>query len=47
MGFSRYVEVGRVIFINNGPDAGKIATVIDIVDQNKCLIDGPEEITGV
>ncbi|EJK48626.1 hypothetical protein THAOC_32560, partial [Thalassiosira oceanica] len=26
---------------------GKIATVIDIVDQNKCLVDGPEEITGV
>ena len=47
MGFSRYVEVGRVVFINHGPDAGKIATVIDIVDQNKCLVDGPEEITGV
>mmetsp|Transcript_26999 Transcript_26999/g.43891 ORF Transcript_26999/g.43891 Transcript_26999/m.43891 type:complete len:135 (-) Transcript_26999:172-576(-) len=47
MGFTRYVEVGRVVLINHGPDAGKLATVIDIVDQNKCLIDGPEEITGV
>ena len=47
MGFSRYVEVGRVVLINHGPDAGKLATVIDIVDQNKCLVDGPEEITGV
>mmetsp|Transcript_15851 Transcript_15851/g.28778 ORF Transcript_15851/g.28778 Transcript_15851/m.28778 type:complete len:135 (+) Transcript_15851:58-462(+) len=47
MGFSRYVEVGRVVYINHGPDAGKLATVVDIVDQNKCLIDGPEEITGV
>ncbi|EJK72485.1 hypothetical protein THAOC_05982 [Thalassiosira oceanica] len=47
MGFSRYVEVGRVVYINYGADAGKIATVIDIVDQNKCLVDGPEEITGV
>ena len=47
MGFSRYVEVGRVVFIKHGPDAGKLATVIDIVDQNKCLIEGPEEITGV
>ncbi|EJK50611.1 hypothetical protein THAOC_30354, partial [Thalassiosira oceanica] len=46
MGFSRYVEVGRVVYINYGADAGKIATVIDIVDQNKCLVDGPEEITG-
>eukprot|EP01083_Nonionella_stella_P087558 243647_1 len=47
MGFSRYVEVGRVVLINHGPDAGKLATVIDIVDQNKCLVEGPEEITGV
>jgi len=47
MGFSRYVEVGRVVLINHGPDAGKLATVIDIVDQNKCLIEGPEELTGV
>jgi len=39
------MEVGRVVLINYGPDAGKLATVIDIVDQNKCLIDGPE--TGV
>ena len=47
MGFSRYVEVGRVVLINYGPDAGKLATVIDIVDQNKCLVEGPDEITGV
>uniref|UniRef100_A0A6U6K629 Large ribosomal subunit protein eL14 domain-containing protein n=1 Tax=Odontella aurita TaxID=265563 RepID=A0A6U6K629_9STRA len=47
MVFSRYVEVGRVVLINYGPESGKLATVIDIVDQNKCLIDGPEEITGV
>mmetsp|Transcript_17189 Transcript_17189/g.37281 ORF Transcript_17189/g.37281 Transcript_17189/m.37281 type:complete len:134 (+) Transcript_17189:119-520(+) len=47
MGFSRYVEVGRIVLINYGPEAGKLATIIDIVDQNKCLIDGPEDITGV
>jgi large subunit ribosomal protein L14e len=47
MGFSRYVEVGRIVLISYGPNAGSLATVIDIVDQNKCLIDGPEEITGV
>merc|ERR1711934_1045847 len=43
----RFVEVGRVVLINYGPDEGKLATIIDIVDQNKCLIDGPSEITGV
>uniref|UniRef100_A0A7S0F6W3 Large ribosomal subunit protein eL14 domain-containing protein n=1 Tax=Craspedostauros australis TaxID=1486917 RepID=A0A7S0F6W3_9STRA len=46
MVFKRYVEVGRVVLINYGPDEGKLATIIDIVDQNKCLIDGPMEITG-
>jgi large subunit ribosomal protein L14e len=45
MVFKRYVEVGRVVLINYGPDAGKLATIIDVVDQNKCLIDGPN--TGV
>mmetsp|Transcript_19302 Transcript_19302/g.47726 ORF Transcript_19302/g.47726 Transcript_19302/m.47726 type:complete len:135 (-) Transcript_19302:3054-3458(-) len=47
MPFNRYVEVGRVVLINFGPETGKLATIIDIVDQNKCLIDGPQEITGV
>ena len=45
MPFNRYVEVGRVVLVNYGPEAGKLATIIDVVDQNKCLIDGPE--TGV
>lgn len=47
MPFSKYVEVGRVVLINYGPLTGKLATIIDIVDQNKCLIDGPAELTGV
>jgi large subunit ribosomal protein L14e len=47
MPFKRYMEVGRVVLINHGPEAGKLATVIDVVDQNKCLIDGPSDITGV
>lgn len=41
------MEVGRVVLINYGPEEGKLATVIDIVDQNKCLIDGPADLTGV
>lgn len=47
MVFNRYVEIGRVVLINYGPDAGKLATIIDVVDQNKCLIDGPANLTGV
>lgn len=47
MVFYRYAEVGRVVLINYGPETGKLATIIDIVDSNKCLIEGPAEITGV
>ena len=47
MVFKRHVEVGRIVLINYGPDKGSLATIIDIVDQNKCLIDGPSELTGV
>jgi len=43
----RFVEVGRVVLITYGPETSKLATIIDVVDQNKCLIEGPEEITGV
>lgn len=47
MGFTRYAEVGRVVLVNYGNDEGKLATIIDIVDGNKCLIDGPADLTGV
>jgi|EP00624_Nannochloropsis_granulata_P002672 hypothetical protein len=33
--FTRFVEVGRVVLVNYGPDYGKLATVIDVVDGNK------------
>ena len=45
--FSRYVEIGRVCLINYGPDQGKLCTIIDVVDSNKALIDGPKDLTGV
>ncbi|KAG1239924.1 hypothetical protein G6F68_018164 [Rhizopus microsporus] len=43
--FKRQVEVGRVVLINSGVDAGKLAVIVDIVDHNRALIDGPT--TGV
>ncbi|TYZ58659.1 hypothetical protein PybrP1_003805 [[Pythium] brassicae (nom. inval.)] len=45
--FNRFVSIGRVALINFGPDSGKIATIIDVVDENKALIDGPFSVTGV
>eukprot|EP00727_Mastigamoeba_balamuthi_P011129 m51a1_g6639 putative 60S ribosomal protein L14e (180) ;mRNA; f:107658-108346 len=47
MVFRRFVEVGRVVLVNYGPDMGKLATIIDVVDANRVLIDGPNAITGV
>ncbi|KAG6961590.1 hypothetical protein JG688_00009006 [Phytophthora aleatoria] len=47
MTFTRFVSIGRVVLINYGPDAGKIATIIDVVDDNKALVDGPFSVTGV
>ena len=47
MGFSRFVEGGRGVLINFGPDAGKLATIIDVVDGRRVLIDGPQSITEV
>ncbi|KAF0447604.1 putative 60S ribosomal protein L14e [Gigaspora margarita] len=43
--FKRFVEVGRVVFLNSGDDAGKLAVIVDIIDHNRALIDGPT--TGV
>lgn len=41
----RLVEVGRVVLIKKGQSAGKLAAIVEIIDQKKALIDGPE--TGV
>ncbi|KAJ3187561.1 hypothetical protein HK101_009363 [Irineochytrium annulatum] len=45
MVFARFVEVGRVVLVNYGPDAGKLAIIVDIVDHSRVLVDGPT--TGV
>merc|ERR1711976_1123592 len=39
------MQVGRVVFVNYGPCAGRLAVVVDIVDENRILVDGPT--TGV
>lgn len=42
---TRFVEIGRVVFINYGPDTGKLAVIVDVVDYNRVIVDGPS--TGV
>ncbi|KAK9899798.1 hypothetical protein P389DRAFT_164882 [Cystobasidium minutum MCA 4210] len=43
--FKRFVEVGRVVLVNDGPSKGKLAAIVEIIDHARALIDGPE--TGV
>mmetsp|Transcript_3622 Transcript_3622/g.6881 ORF Transcript_3622/g.6881 Transcript_3622/m.6881 type:complete len:136 (-) Transcript_3622:1495-1902(-) len=45
MGFRRFVENGRVVLITYGPLAGRLAVIVNILDENRVLIDGPT--TGV
>jgi large subunit ribosomal protein L14e len=33
--FTRFVEVGRVVLLNNGANAGKIAAIVEIIDHNR------------
>ena len=40
MVFKRFVEVGRVIIINYGPLAGKLAVIVDILTTTKVIIQG-------
>ncbi|KAK7498891.1 hypothetical protein BaRGS_00009983 [Batillaria attramentaria] len=41
MVFERFVEVGRVAYIAHGPEKGKLCVIVDVIDQNRALIDGP------
>ena len=40
-----FVEIGRVAVVHFGAGAGKPAAIVDVIDQNRALIDGP--VTGV
>jgi large subunit ribosomal protein L14e len=41
MVFSKYVEVGRVVLVNYGSLAGRLAVIVDILNTTRVLIDGP------
>nr|ALS05129.1 60S ribosomal protein L14 [Labidocera rotunda] len=46
MPFRKFVEIGRVAFLSDGPEKGKIATIVNVIDQNKVLVDGPTSGVG-
>ncbi|RKP14674.1 ribosomal protein L14-domain-containing protein [Piptocephalis cylindrospora] len=43
--FTRMVEVGRVVLLNDTRYNGRLAVILDVVDHNRALVEGP--VTGV
>ena len=41
MTFARQVQVGRVVVLTYGPDAGKLAVITEIIDHGRVLVEGP------
>ncbi|VDN58273.1 unnamed protein product [Dracunculus medinensis] len=41
MVYKRMVEIGRIVYIANGANSGKLAAIVNVVDGNRALIDGP------
>lgn len=35
------MQIGRVVYLTVGPNAGSLAIIVEIVDHNRALIDGP------
>ncbi|KAF7146509.1 large ribosomal subunit protein eL14z-like [Rhododendron vialii] len=44
MPFKRYVEVGRVALVNYGNEYGKLVVIVDVIDQNRALVDAPDMV---
>ncbi|KAK4855983.1 hypothetical protein QYF36_012992 [Acer negundo] len=42
MPFKRYMEIGRVALVNYGKDYGKLVVIVDVVDQNRALVEAPD-----
>ncbi|XP_043520604.1 60S ribosomal protein L14 [Frieseomelitta varia] len=41
MPFQRFVESGRIAYASDGQYKGKLVAIVDIIDQNRVLVDGP------
>ncbi|KAK1684229.1 hypothetical protein QYE76_045077 [Lolium multiflorum] len=44
MPFNRYVEIGRVALVNYGKDYGRLVVIVDVVDQNRALVDAADMV---
>ncbi|CAL9132912.1 unnamed protein product [Musa acuminata var. zebrina] len=46
MPFKRYVEIGRVALVNYGKEYGRLVVIVDVIDQNRALVDAPDMVRG-
>ncbi|KAM7521729.1 hypothetical protein LguiA_011631 [Lonicera macranthoides] len=42
MPFKRYVEIGRVALVNYGKDYCRLVVIVDVIDQNRAIVDSPD-----
>ncbi|OWM85774.1 hypothetical protein CDL15_Pgr023707 [Punica granatum] len=42
--FKRYVEIGRVALVNYGKEYGRLVVIVDVIDQNRALVDAPDMV---
>ena len=40
MPFHKFVQIGCVAIVQDGPATDKIAAIVDVIDQNRVLIEG-------
>ncbi|CAG7835380.1 unnamed protein product [Allacma fusca] len=45
MAFQKFVEAGRIAYVAEGELEGKLVAIVNIIDSNRVLVDGP--LTGV
>lgn len=41
MPIKHLVEIGRIAYVGYGRNAGKPVAIVDVIDQNRALVDGP------
>ncbi|MBS2599718.1 KOW domain-containing RNA-binding protein, partial [Salmonella enterica subsp. enterica serovar Typhimurium] len=44
MPFQRFGEIGRVALGNYGKDYGKLVVIVDVIDQNRALVDAADMV---
>ena len=40
--YNKFVEIGKVARINYGPFEGKLATIVDVLNDKRVLVDGED-----